>query len=156
MSDLPHLRLEGEPTPSPYTYAGAAPQGAKFDLPPRNQPAHAGGIRQSLVAAGDEAKRLYREEESAHPELVEWKPEGLVLTFESDAGHPLTLKGLEHSGGIHLLGLTEHDGVQTARVFVPGKKLDNFLRLVDTYASSIVLTYLAQPENENDLRGAAR
>ncbi len=134
MSDLPHLRLEGEPAASSYTYAGGTPQGVKFDLPARNQPVHAKGIRASLVTAGAEAKRRLEEEEAARPELVEWKPEGIVLTFESEPNHPLSLEGLERRGGIHLLGVTEQDGIQTARVFVPEKRLSTFLRLVDAYA----------------------
>lgn len=152
MSDLPHLRLEGEPSSSPYTYAGPTPQGVTFDLPARNQPAHAKDVRSALETAGAEAKRLLEEDEAAHPELLEWKPEGLVLTFESEPKHPLSLEGLERHGGIHLLGLTERGGTQTARVFVPEKKLATFLRLVDAYASSIVLTYLAMPANEAKLK----
>ncbi len=152
MSDLPHLRLEGEPTSSSYIYAGGTPQGVMYDLPARNQPVHAKGVRASLEAAGAEAKRRLEEEETARPELVEWKPEGIVLTFESEPNHPLSLEGLERRGGIHLLGMTEQDGTQTARVFVPEKKLAIFLRLVDAYASSIVLTYLADPADEAKLK----
>ena len=48
--------------------------------------------------------------------------------------------------------MTERGGTQTARVFVPEKKLATFLRLVDAYASSIVLTYLAEPANEDKLK----
>lgn len=121
MSDLPHLRLEGEPSSSPYTYAGPAPQGVTFNLPARNQPAHAKDVRSALETADAEAKRRLEEDEAAHPELLEWKPKGLVLTFESEPNHPLSLEGLERHGGIHLLGLTERGGLQTARVFVPEK-----------------------------------
>lgn len=152
MSDLPHLRLEGEPTSSPYTYAGPTPQGSTFDLPARNQPVHARGVRAALNTAEAEAKRRRDENEAAHPELVEWKPEGIVLTFESEPNHPLSLEGLERHGGIHLLGLTERGGTQSARVFVPEGKLGTFLRIVDAYASSIVLTYVAEPVNESKLK----
>lgn len=150
MSDLPHLRLEGEPTSSPYTYAGPTPQGT-FDLPARNQPVHATAVRAALEKAGDQAKRRLDEDEAAHPELVEWQPEGIVLTFESEPNHPLSLEGLERHGGIHLLGLKERGGTQSARVFVPEQKLAAFLRIVDAYASSIVLTYLAEPANGEKL-----
>jgi Subtilase family len=152
MSDLPHLRLEGEPTSSSYSYAGGTPQGVRFDLPARNQPAHARDVRTALETADAEAKRRLEEEEAAHPQLVEWNPEGIVLTFQSEPNHPISLEGLERRGGIHLLGMTEQGGTQTARVFVPEKKLTAFLRLVDAYASSIVLTYLAEPANVAELR----
>jgi hypothetical protein len=152
MSDLPHLRLEGAPTSSPYSYAGGTPTGAVFDLPARNQPAHARDIRTALETAGTDAVRRRAEEEAAYPELVEWKPEGIVLTFQSEPGHPLSLEGLERRGGIQLLGLTERGGTQIARVFVPEKKLAIFLRIVEVYASSIVLTYLADPADEAKLK----
>jgi len=152
MSDLPHLRLEGEPMSSPYSYAGGTPQGVSFSLPARNQPAHARDIRAALEAAGAEAKQRLAEEEAARPKLVEWKPEGILLTFESEPHHPLSLEGLERHGGIHLLGMTERGDTQTARVFVPEKKLATFLRIVDAYASSIVLTYLADPADEAKLK----
>ena len=152
MSDLPHLRLEGHPTPSPYSYAGGTPLGVTFDLPARNQPAHAKGIRTSLEVADAEAKRRLEVEDATCPELVEWRPEGLVLTFQSDPNHPLSLDGLERHGGIRLLGLTEEGGIQSARVFVPERKLATFMRLVDSYASSIVLTFLAKPADEARLK----
>ena len=152
MSDLPHLRLEGAPTSTPYTYAGGMPRGVTFELPARNQPAHARKIKGELEAAGDQAVRLCAEEEDAHPELVERKPEGFVLTFQSDPKHPLSLAGLERHGGIHLLGLTEREGMQTARVFVPQAKLSIFLKIVDDYAASVVLTFLAEPTQEAALK----
>jgi hypothetical protein len=123
MSDLPHLRLEGEPKSSPYTYAGPAPQRVTFDLPARNQAVHARGVRAALEKAGTEAKRRLEEDEASNPELAEWEPDGIVLTFESEPNHPLSLEGLERHGGIRLLGLTERSGTQSARVFVPERKL---------------------------------
>jgi hypothetical protein len=152
MSDLPHLRWEGEPSSSPYTYAGPTPQGVTFNLPARNQPVHAKDVRSALEAAGAAVKKRLEDEEAEQPQLLEWKPEGMVLTFESEPNHPLSLDGLERHGGIHLLGMTERGGKQTARVFVPDKRLATFLRLVDTYSSSIVLAYLATPANESKLK----
>src|SRR5271157_892368 len=152
MSDLPHLRLEGAPTSSPYTYAGATPQGVTFNLPARNKPVHARKIKSDLEAADAEAERRRSDGVAAHAELVEWKPEGIVLTFQSEPRHPLSLEGLERHGGIHLLGLTERDGTQIARVFVPETKLAKFLRLVDAYAASVVLTFLAEATEEAQLR----
>ena len=105
MSDLPHLRLEGEPVFFRYTYAGGTPQGVTFDLPASNQPVHAKRIGRSLETAGAEADRRRSEAAAAHPELVEWKPEGIVLTFQSDPDHELNLESLERRGGIHLLGM---------------------------------------------------
>ena len=48
--------------------------------------------------------------------------------------------------------MMERGDTQTARVFVPEKKLATFLRIVDAYASSIVLTYLADPADEAKLK----
>jgi hypothetical protein len=152
MSDLPLLRLEGTPSSSPYSYAGGTPHGDTFDLPARNKPVHARKIRNDLEAAGAEAARRRSEGAAAHPDLVEWKPEGIVLTFQSEPGHELSLEGLERHGGIHLLGMTENAGTQTARVFVPEGKLAKFLRLVDAYAASVVLTFLAEPREEAKLK----
>ena len=126
-----------------------------FDLPARNQPVHARGVRAALETAGADAKRRLDEDAAAHPDLVDWKPDGIVLTFESEPNHALSLEGLERHGGIHLLGLTERGGTQSARVFVPEKKLPTFLRVVDAYASSIVLTYIAEPANEDRLKATA-
>ena len=152
MSDLPHLRLEGAPTSSPYTYAGGTPQGDTFNLPARNKPAHANKIKWELEAAGAEATLRRSEAAAANPDLLEWKPEGIVLTFRSEPDHELNLKSLERPGGIHLLGVRDDDGTQTARVFVPEGKLISFLKLVGAYAGSVVLTFLANTEDINQLR----
>ncbi len=77
----------------------------------------------------------------------------MVLTFRSDLGHELSLKPLEREGAeIQLLGVTDDAGVQIARVFVPEGKLIAYLKLVGAYAASIVLTYVAEPENEAKLK----
>ncbi|MBL7042073.1 MAG: S8 family peptidase [Pirellulaceae bacterium] len=76
-----------------------------------------------------------------------------MLTFRSDLGHELSLKPLEREGAeIQLLGVTDDAGVQIARVFVPEGKLIAYLKLVGAYAASIVLTYVAEPENEAKLK----
>src|SRR5438270_11271878 len=149
MSDLPHLRIEGTESASSYVYAGPTPQGVVFKLPPRNKPVHARKLKGELAGAGAEAERRRAEKAAAHPELVEWQAEGVVLTFRSDPGHELKLDGLERRGaGIHLLGVTEEAGAQVARVFVPQDQLTKFLRLVDSYAASVVLTFVAPATNE--------
>jgi len=153
MSDLPHLRIEGTETASSYVYAGPTPQGVVFNLPPRNKPVHARKLKGELAGAGAEAERRRAEKAAAHPELVERQPEGVVLTFRSDPGHELKLEGLERRrSGIELLGVTETDGIQVARVFVPTDKLIEFLRLVDRYAVSVVLTLTAPAANEAALK----
>src|SRR4051812_41171775 len=98
MSDLPHLRLEGAPISSPYTYAGPTPQGVTFALPARNKPTHARKLKRELEASGTEAARRRSEAAAAYPDLLEWKPEGIVLTFRSEPGHELSLEGLERQG----------------------------------------------------------
>jgi hypothetical protein len=149
---LPHLRLEGTETPEQYTYAGPTPIGVTFNRPARNQPAHARKVGRELRGAGADVKSRREKDAEAHPDLVEWQPEGVVLTFHSDPNHELSLERLERDGAkIELLGVKVVDGVQIARVFVPEGKLTKFLKLVEAYAASIVLTYLGDPKDEATL-----
>jgi hypothetical protein len=153
MSDLPHLRLEGTETPENYTYAGPTPIRVTFTRPARNQPAHARKVQRELRGAGADVNRRRAEDAEAFPDLVEWQPEGVILTFFSDPEHELSLDRLERDGAtIELVGVKVVDGVQVARVFVPEGKLTTFLKLVETYASSTVLTYLAAPTEEERLK----
>lgn len=87
MNELPHLRLEGTEKPEPYTYAGPVPSGVTFERPARNPPAHAKKVRRELEQADADARRRRAEDVQAIPELVEWRPEGVVLTFQSDHDH---------------------------------------------------------------------
>jgi hypothetical protein len=149
MSDLPHLRLENTAETAKYSYAGPTPQGVNFDSPARTKFSHAKQIKAGFSGAAGEAQKRRTEDADAYPELLERKPEGLVLTFRGDPKHELKLDGLERRGsGIYLLGLTMDKDVQVARVFVPEGKLKEFLKLVDEYAASVVLTYEADPKNE--------
>ena len=156
MSNLPHLRLEGTETSEQYVYAGPTPIGVTFERPVRNQPAHAKKVRGELRGAGAAVKARRAEDAEAYPDLVEWQAAGVVLTFFSDPNHELKLERLERDGAtIQLLGVTVRDGVQIARVFVPEGKLTKFLKLVEAYAASTVLTYLAEPKDEAKLKALA-
>lgn len=151
MNELPHLRLEGTATPEQYTSPNAG-QGT-FKRPARNQPAHAKKIRREFEQADADVKRRRAEDVQANPDLVEWQPEGVVLTFRSDPNHELSLERLEREvAKIQLLGVTVDAGAQTARVFVPEGRLTEFLKLVDAYAANIVLTYVAEPNDEAKLK----
>ena len=78
----------------------------------------------------------------AHPELVQWQPEGVVLTFHSDPNYELNLDSLERLGtGIDLLSCKEERGVQIAKVFVHEGRLNEYLKLVNAYGkTNIVFT----------------
>jgi len=153
MNELPHLRLEETAKPEPYTHPGAGPIRPTFKRPARNQPAHPRKVRTELEQADADVKRRRSEDAEAHPELVEWQPEGVVLTFHSDPDHELNLESLERPGAkIELLGVADFAGVQIARVFVPEGNLNAFLKLVYAYASSIVLTVVAEPKDEEKLK----
>jgi hypothetical protein len=121
--------------------------------PVSNQPAHAKTVRREFEQADADVRRRRAEDANANPKLVEWQPEGVVLTFHSDPKHELNLERLErHSAEIEWLGVTDDAGVQVAGVFVPEGKLSEFLRLVDAYAASIVHTYVAEPADEAKLK----
>jgi Subtilase family len=155
MSELPHLRLEGVPDNPRYRYAGGYRRNVKFDLPARNQPVHAQTIREELEKAATDAANA-RAGSPPRPGLVERRPEGMVLTFESDPGRDLDLKALERlSHGIRLLSVTVIDGVTYAKVFVPEGELIEFLRLVDRYAAGLMLTFQAEARHEDQLKGFA-
>lgn len=154
MNELPHLRLEGTANPEPYTSPKSG--AATFERPIRNPSTHAKKVREELEQADADARRRRDEDAEAHHELVEWQPEGVVLTFRSDPDHELNLERLERDGaGIQLLGVAVVGGVQTARVFVPEGRLSEFLKLVDAYAASIVLTYVAEPVDAAQLKELA-
>lgn len=154
MNELPHLRLEGTANPEPYTSPKSG--AATFERPIRNPSTHAKRVRKALEQADADARLRRAKETGAYPESVEWQPEGVVLTFRSDPDHELNLVRLEREGaGIQLLGVTVDGGVQTARVFVPEGRLTEFLKLVDAYAASIVLTYVAEPNDEAKLKELA-
>ena len=157
MTNLPHLRLEGSEKTSNYTYAGQPPSGT-FALPSRNKPVHAKKLRTELEGAATLVIERRSRDADAHPELLERKQEGMVLTFRGDPApdHDLKLDGLERRGaGIHLLGVTEENGAQIARIFVPENKLQIFLKLVDEYAAGAVLTFEAEAKYEEMLKGLA-
>jgi Subtilase family len=151
MSELPHFRLEGREKPEKYTYAGVV-VGKPFKRPTRNQSAHAKTVKAGLRGIGEAARCRREEEVSANQDLVDYRADGVILTFRSDPKHDLTLDKLDrHSEGIKLVGVDEVEGVQIARVFVPTGMESTFLRLADAYAASNVLTYLGDPEDEDDL-----
>ncbi len=153
MAELPHLRIEGTEESARYTNVALGPVNAVFRLPARNQPVHARRIRSELEAAETACQARRAADVGAHPDLVHWVPDGLVLTFRSDPGHELKLERLEdRRKGISLLSLTEVDGCQVGKVFVPEGELRKFLAAVDHYASSVVLTFTTASGNVAALR----
>ena len=148
MSLLPHLRIEGDGKPEDYVYAGGGGS-VTFDRPKRNQPAHAKKVRQELTGIDAALRGRRAEDESANPGLIEYRADGAVLTFRSDPDHELSLDRLERNGAkIELLSVKVVDGVQVARVFVPEGGMAAFLKLVDAYSASVVLTYAGDPKDE--------
>jgi hypothetical protein len=147
MSDLPHLLLQGTATAEEYVYAGIGGSGT-FERPNRNQPVHAKKVRTELKEIGPTARKRRAEDAESHPELVEWKADGVVLTFRSDPDHELSLARLDREGAkIELISVDVVNGVQIAKVFVPDGKITAFLKLVDAYAASVVLTYHGNPKD---------
>lgn len=137
MAELPHLRIEGVPTPSRYVYAGPTPRGKrKFGLPGR--PAtHGSTLTTELNDAAAEAERL-REGQVA----IDTDPEGMVLTFTSDPNYKLRLESLERRrAGIQILSVSMKDGRQVAKVFVPHGQIAEFLNLLTEYATTVFLTF---------------
>lgn len=156
MRGEPHLRLDGTGSAEDYVYAGGGGGGA-FDRPKRNQPvAHAKKVGAELNGVGEAVKAQRAEEVATHPELVDYKADGVVLTFRSDPNFELSIDRLERSQAkSELIGVKVENGVQIARVFVPHDKLNVFLKLIDAYSESVVLTYLCAPENEQAVIGMA-
>ncbi len=114
MSDLPHLRLEGTETADDYVYAGGGGSGT-FDRPKRNQPTHAKQVRLDLLGIGDAVKAQRAKDNTARPDLVEYRADGVVLTFRSDPNHELSIDRLERDGArIELLGVKIVNDVQEA------------------------------------------
>jgi hypothetical protein len=157
MSDLPHLRIPSKQATENYTYAGGTPQGVVFHRPVRNQPAaHAAKLRTELEDAQSQASQQRAVSRQAHPELVQWQPEGVVLTFHGDPDFDLNLESLERlRAGIDLLSCKEEGGVQVAKVFVPEGHLNEYLKLVDAYANSVVMDFEAPEEKEQELKDLA-
>lgn len=134
------------------------PGGGGPALPPRNKPVHAKKLKTELENAASEVIERRAHDADAHPELLERKPEGMVLTFRGDPApeYELELSGLEQrSAGIFLLGVSEEKGAQLARVFVPENKLTHFLKTVDNYAASAVLTFEAESREEEAFKALA-
>jgi hypothetical protein len=156
MSELPHLRIPSNQTTENYTYAGGTPQGVIFQRPARNQPAHGVKIRAELDDAQAQAVQQRTATRQTYPHLVQWQPEGVVLTFHSDPNFELKLDSLERLGaGIELLSCKEEDGVQIAQVFVPEGKLNEYLKLVNSYANSVLMVFEAPEDSEQELRDLA-
>ena len=156
MSDLPHLRIPPTQETEDYTYAGGTPQGVVFHLPARNQPVHASRIRSELQAAQEQNVEQRMASRQDHPALVQWEPEGVVLTFHSDPNCELSLGSMERLGaGILLLSLKVEADAQVAKVFVPEQSLGEFLRLVNSYANSVLLTFEAEQSKEQQLTNLA-
>lgn len=157
MSNLPHLRIPSKQATENYTYAGGTPQGVVFSRPVRNQPAaHAAKLRTEMEDAQAQASQQRAVSRQAYPQLVQWQSEGVVLTFHSDPNFELNLDSLERLGvGINLLSCKEEDGVQVAKAFVPEGRLNEYLKLVNDYANSVVMVFEAPEEKEQEIRDLA-
>jgi hypothetical protein len=156
MTDLPHLRIPSKQATENYTYAGSTPQGIVFHRPVRNQPAHAVKVRTELDDAQTQAGQQRAASRQAYPQLVQWQPEGVVLTFHGDPNFDLNLDSLERLGaGIQLLSCKEQGGTQIAKVFVPEGRLNEYLKLVNDYANSVRMEFEAPEEKEQEIRDLA-
>lgn len=151
MSELPHLRLEGTETAENYVYPGIVVPGT-FDRPKRNQLVHAKKVREELRGIAPAIRQRREEDREAHPELIDHRADGVVLTFRSDADSELSLDRLDRdSAAIELIGVKTVGQVQIARVLVPHGRVAPFLKLLDAYAGSVVLTYIAEPKHRAKL-----
>jgi hypothetical protein len=156
MSDLPHLRIPSNQTAEPYTYAGGTPQNVVFQRPPRNKPAHGPQVRTALEDAQAQAVQQRAASRQDHPQLVQLQPEGVNLTFYGEPNFELNLDSLERLGsGIQLLSCKVEGNVQVAKVFVPEGGLNEYLKLVNAYANSVLLTFEAPEAKEQELRDLA-
>src|SRR6185312_13672518 len=157
MSDLPHLRIPSNQSSEDYTYAGGMPQGGGvFDRPVRNKPAHGAQVRVELEAAQTRAGVERTANRQAFPQLVNWDSEGVTLTFHGDPNFELKLDSLERMGaGIHLLSCKIEGNVQVAKVFVPEGSLNEYLKLVNEYANSLLTVFEAPEHMEQHLRNLA-
>lgn len=156
MSDLPHLRIPSKQTTENYTYAGGTPQGVVFNRPVRNKPAHAVKFRTELEGAQTQAGQQHAASRQAHPQLVQWQPEGVTLTFHGDPDFELKLDSLERLGaGIQLLSCKLEGNVQVAKVFVPEGALNEYLKLVNAYANSLLMVFEAPEDKEQEIRDLA-
>lgn len=134
MSRLPHLRLENTQEAIRYTYAkGVGP--VLFRLPVRDPSRHSEKLRAELESAQTQAQQHRHQEGTLRPEVLERKPEGFVLTFESEMGYDLKLESFDRKRqGIELRSVSERNGVLQAQVFVPDGRIVEFLRLLDEYS----------------------
>lgn len=148
--DLPHLRLEGTAKPEKYVYAGPTPQGnTGISLPSRPSASHANKVKSELQKAVSDARRLRQD----FPLAADFQPEGVVLAFISDPGYQLDLEALDKPTRGKLLSVSVKDNCQIAMVFVPKDELKPFLKAVEAYAASTVLTYHVAPDKKDRLRG---
>ncbi len=87
---------------------------------------------------------------------MDYQAGGVILTFRSDPNFELSIDRLERDQAkSELIGVKVENGVQIARVFVPHDKVNVFLKLIDAYSDSVVLTYLCDPESEQTIVGMA-
>jgi hypothetical protein len=153
MSDLPHLRIPSNQTAENYTYASGTPQNVVFQRPPRNKPAHGPQVRTALEDTQGQAVQQRAASRRAHPQFVQLQPEGVNLTFHGEPNFELNLDSLERLGvGIQLLSCKIEGDVQVAKVFVPEGGLNEYLKLVNAYANSVLLTFEAPEAKEQELR----
>lgn len=136
----PHLRLHD--TAQPLDYTSTVTGGSRvFALPPRDPSTHAPKLRAEIDTAHQDAATRRQPAPSRTPEVLVRQPEGLVLTFESDPGHELKVESLEdRRAGITVVSVSQADGVERAKVFVPEGKQTFFLRKLDGYAARVTLT----------------
>lgn len=155
MSKLPHLRLAQNAEQISYTSTNTG-GGGSFKTPARNPTTHASELKSGFAAARDQAAELRVRERASGLDVLTREPGGLVLTFESEEGGELYLKGLEKiKDGIELRSVHARDGVEMAQVFVADGKLEHFLNLVETYATRTVLTVNADESMRATLEALA-
>ena len=147
----PHLRLHD--TAQPLDYTSPITGGSRvFALPPRDPSTHAPKLRTELETAQKDVAAQRNSVTSRTPEVLDRKPEGMVLTFESDPGLELKLESLEDSrAGIRVVSVNNANGVEQAKVFVPEGKQTQFVKKLDAYSKTALVTVEAVASSEQQI-----
>ncbi|QVL31432.1 S8 family peptidase [Telmatocola sphagniphila] len=155
MIEKPHLRLHNTAQPLDYTSTITGSRKV-FDLPPRDPSIHAPKLKAEIDAASANAQLRRKANQSLTPDVLARKPEGMILTFESDPGGELKLESLEDQrAGIKVVSVNQVDGIEQAKVFVPEGKQTFLLRKIDEYTSHATLTIDGDLSNRPRLEALA-
>lgn len=143
-NNLPHILLIG--TAKAERYVNPQKGGGPFSVPQRNRREHGGKLLAQLDRVSFQVRGISEERKELRATGID-AVDGILLQFESEPDHELSLKSLEDQrSGIELLAVKQVDKKTLATVFVPEGKFSRFTKLIAEYLEKDIKS--GKPKNQ--------